>query len=906
MNFGIPSTGEHPDVEQLHAYAKGLLDDDQLRHELEAHLRICDQCLAEIERADSDQFEERIRSLLDNEKFNSPPSQRYELIEEIGRGGAGVVYRAKQAGLDREIALKMLLRGDRSSRAEFSRFRRESVALARLSHANIVQIYDCGELDGAPYLAMEFVDGITLAERLRVGPIDTQLAARWLLALAEAIAQVHEKGILHRDLKPQNVLLARPEQGGEQALSRQKSNEGEAQSQQRYSLKDPFANDKCLSAPQNTKGDTRWTPKLVDFGLAACQDSTVFHTASGETLGTPAYMAPETIGGRSKTTGGELLDIYGLGAILYECLTGRPPFTGSSTWEILEAVANRDPVSISSLRSGVPRDLITICNRCLDKRADRRFRSARDLADDLQRFLNGEPIQSRRVSSVERTWRWAKRRPATAVACLLGLTLATSIPFLLAYQNWSVQKERNLARDQYVAVRATLHDVLAELNRNTGTVVPEATQLAARQVSHARKLFEQLAEVDRSPQSDFDLGKVLIQSAIIENLLGNNEQAVSFLDQAEARFDRHQKHDPSCVEALQGLLKCQIARAKLLQEFNELDLSERHLAIAAEIFASLENLHRESGAPSETDLLGENQLLLETRGTLALQQNKYKEAADLYQRSINVLQQLAERQGEGPDHLLAAAGLKVNLAAVLMQMHRNEEAEMWYQQALEAFEEWGNNNARTSKWVEDWATAILNRSNLLAALNRHDEAFETLDQARPILRQAIKTDPGRVELQRLLFMISANRGLFCSDQSRKIEVWRDAVGDAIEQGHQTYARHILVRVMANKGEPLEAYTELTLIDQFKLTPQELFVHASCLALIGKNFSENANTSEPDQNGARAQESLQESWRLLRLLAEQNELTEARIEHLANSSDWSTIRQLVGELEWSKFLSRQLP
>src|SRR5262245_17055769 len=300
----------------------------------------------------------------------------YEIFAELGRGGMGVVYKAKQVSLNRLVALKMILAAEHAGEEGVSRFRTEAEAVARLQHPYIVQIYEVGEQQGRPYFSLEFVDGGSLADKLEQGPVPARAAAELTAKLAEAAHAAHERGIMHRDLKPANILL----------------------------MKDG-------------------TPKITDFGLAKKLDSATGHTQTGDIMGTPDYMSPEQASGRSKDIG-PASDVYALGAILYDMLTGRPPFQAASILETLEQVRSHDPVPPTRLRTKLPRDLETICLKCLHKQPHRRYATAKALADDLHRFLNGEPIEARPTASWERLFKWAKRRPALATLAAAALLAA--------------------------------------------------------------------------------------------------------------------------------------------------------------------------------------------------------------------------------------------------------------------------------------------------------------------------------------------------------------------------------------------------------------------------------------------------------------------------------------------------
>jgi hypothetical protein len=293
----------------------------------------------------------------------------------------GVVYKARQTGLKRLVALKMILGGPHAGPEEVDRFRREAKAVAHLQHPHIVQIYDIGERQGLPYFALEFVAGGNLATQLGSGPLPVRRAARLVETVARAMHVAHQAGIVHRDLTPANILLTA----------------------------DGY-------------------PKVTDFGLAKVLDGASARTASGAVMGTPSYMAPEQAGGDSKHIGPPA-DVYALGAILYELLTGRPPFRAATPLDTILQVISEEPVPPRQLSPKVPRDLETICLMCLRKQPERRYASAELLADDLECFLDGQPIQARQAHPGERAWRWVKKQPGAAFGLgsaslmMLGLSL---------------------------------------------------------------------------------------------------------------------------------------------------------------------------------------------------------------------------------------------------------------------------------------------------------------------------------------------------------------------------------------------------------------------------------------------------------------------------------------------------
>jgi eukaryotic-like serine/threonine-protein kinase len=309
----------------------------------------------------------------------------YELLEPLGSGGMGKVYKARHLGLKRLVALKMILTGYHATPNEWQRFRGEAEAVARLQHPNIVQIYEIGEHAGCPYLALEFVPGGSLEKKLTSTPMAPRQAAQLVRTLALAIHSAHQQNIIHRDLKPANILLA-----------------------------------------------ADGTPKIADFGLAKRLDEASAQTRTGSVMGTPSYMAPEQAEGRTRDIGPRT-DVYALGAILYELLTGQPPFFGATLLETLEQVRSHEPMPPRTRHPDIPADLETICLKCLHKEPRDRYPSAQALADDLDRFLQGEAISARSLNLVDRLTRTLNRSPRlsefSTIASYLIVLLAP-IPFL--------------------------------------------------------------------------------------------------------------------------------------------------------------------------------------------------------------------------------------------------------------------------------------------------------------------------------------------------------------------------------------------------------------------------------------------------------------------------------------------
>lgn len=362
----------------------------------------------------------------------------YEILKEVGRGGMGVVYQARHVRLGRIVALKMILGGALARAEDLKRFENEAAAAAHLQHSGIVALYEVGAHDNQPYFSMEFISGSSLAQRLLVGPVPSRRAAKYMEAVAHAVHYAHTRGIIHRDLKPANVLL-----------------------------------------------DDNDQPKITDFGLAKLTASDSGQTRTGAVLGTPSYMSPEQANGRKDI--GPATDIYSLGAILYELLTGKPPFRGETPLATLTLVSEQEPIAPRLLNPEADRDLETICLKCLEKEPVRRYASAELLAQDVRRYLHGEPISARRMSWVGRSVKWCRRKPTLAL--LLFLVVAAPLSFMVFFYLSALEEKE-------------LHDI-AQRNR-----------LESSRRLEALRYFLYDAEIRRAFQAhgdaDFDRVKTLL------------------------------------------------------------------------------------------------------------------------------------------------------------------------------------------------------------------------------------------------------------------------------------------------------------------------------------------------------------------------------------------------------------
>lgn len=486
----------HPSAEQWLAYNQGDLDSSQHRS-MDAHLQSCATCKEQLLQRSE---EEGVVSLVSRKpaitsmrqlspppgplhaptmdfavkevrREGEPPAHSwpeisgYEILGVLGRGGMGVVYRARQLSLDRIVALKMLSPTREPDPDDLLRFRREAEILGRIHHPNIVQIYDVGTCQGMPCFALEYVAGGTLAARFARQPQPPGQAAALVEQLAHAMQAAHAQGIIHRDLKPANILLE-------------------------PHIEKPPAVDENRSATTNGTGVLRTDyglPKITDFGLAKWQEHEQNLTMSGFVAGTPAYMAPEQASSKSKEVG-PAADVYALGGILYEALTGRPAFFGRDPLAVVQQVMMVEPTSPIQLQINTPVDLATICLKCLQKDPAKRYPSAADLAADLRRFQEGRPILARPVGRTEHLWRWCRRNPALAV-CLLVLGLlfhGSSAVIAWKWREAAAERDQaalerdNAAHERENASRSLYYSQIARAN----------LERAANNITEARQLLE--------------------------------------------------------------------------------------------------------------------------------------------------------------------------------------------------------------------------------------------------------------------------------------------------------------------------------------------------------------------------------------------------------------------------------
>src|SRR5206468_2503505 len=340
----------------------------------------------------------------------------YELLEEVGRGGQGVVFRARQKSLNRTVALKVISLGQWASKAHLRRFRLEAEAAARLEHPGIVPIHEVGERDGSCYFSMQFIEGGQLDEVVRREPMPIRHTVELIAKVARTVHYAHDHGILHRDIKPGNILL-----------------------------------------------DAKGEPHLTDFGLARLVETESSITQTLDVIGTPSYMAPEQAVGNNAAVS-TVTDVYGLGAVLYQLLTGQPPFAGGTTYETIKLLLYTEPRQPRDVNPKIDRDLSTICLKCLEKDPKRRYSSALALAEDLERWLKHEPILARHTGIIGRSRKWVRRNPSSAL-------LAASLVTLAAAAGWIVWKSELIRQPLTTGIAVLPFENLSEQREDAAAFV---------------------------------------------------------------------------------------------------------------------------------------------------------------------------------------------------------------------------------------------------------------------------------------------------------------------------------------------------------------------------------------------------------------------------------------------------
>jgi tetratricopeptide (TPR) repeat protein len=596
----------------------------------------------------------------------------------------------------------MLLAGAHAGPQALARFQIEAEAVASLHHPNIVQVYEVGEHDQCPYLALEYVDGGSLDRQLNRKPQPVQEAAALVETLARAIHVAHLRGIIHRDLKPANVLLAARGLAAESAK------------------------------PQAA------IPKITDFGLAKRLEGES-QTFSGSVLGTPSYMAPEQALGKQNDVGPHS-DVYSLGAILYECLTGQPPFRGDSpveTLTLVQTVKVRPPSQVR--KEPLPRDLETICLKCLQRETGRRYVSAEELADDLKRFLNREPIKARPAGRVERLVMWARRRPAAAglvVVSILALATLAAVGF---WSHLRIRAARDRAERRSELARAAIDDMYTQVAEQWLGDEPLQDKLQYEFLMKALRLYEQLAEEDdNDPALRHETGKAQFRMGQIFRQLGRNQEAEKAYDRALDIQKQLLEHEPDDRDFRRDLANTFNWRGELLRTTNRPQVAREDFQQAMRLQKQLAEKY-----PDKPVYRHKLALSLNNHG-LVLAESEPKAAQHDYEEAIDLLRKVIDERRDDPGPQQDQARAYLNLGVLLDSKGSYPEAGTAYNQAIQRLDALHRQNQHKPEYRFELAVALNNLGNLQSQrLHQLEEAQKTFDAARIHLERLVGDFPSR-------------------------------------------------------------------------------------------------------------------------------------------------------------------
>jgi tetratricopeptide (TPR) repeat protein len=620
-----------------------------------------------------------------------PPIAGYEILSELGRGGMGVVYHARQASLGREVALKIILAGAHAGRDERARFRVEAETAARLKHPHIVPIYEIGEQGQLPYLALEFVEGGSLAQAIAARPLAPEQAAVMVETLARAMNYVHERGVVHRDLKPANVLLT-----------------------------------------------ADGIPKITDFGLAKWLDGPSGHaTQTGAVLGTPSYMAPEQAQGQS-TLIGPATDVYALGAMLYEMVTGRPPFHAATSQETVQQLLTEEPLPPSRLQPRIPRDLETICLKCLQKLPARRYADAGALADDLRLFMDKKPIRARPTPSWERAAKWARRRPAVALLAGVSVAAVLAIAIMGLAYNARLQRERDTARANFQMALDAVDRFYNQVSESTLFNTPRMEPLRRQLLETAQEFYERFVR-DRAndPEARVQLGRTYQRLGQLTRQTKSKTEAIEFMTQAIAMQEPLVRAHPDNSEYMSDLAISQANLGGLLGETGRMDRAAEQFRKTIPLWEALVGRNPSHGAYRQH--LGHTWYSL---GEVCRFAARNDEARQAHARSRSVLEELVRSEPQVADHRKELA-LTINAqAALAFNAGALAEAAKSFGEALALREvlarEFPDRHALQSDLAASHANlAIVSRTN-----NDLDRAETFNNNALDIFRRLAREHPG--------------------------------------------------------------------------------------------------------------------------------------------------------------------
>ena len=735
----------------------------------------------------------------------------YELLEEIARGGMGVVYKARQISLNRIVALKMIKAGELAGGEEVQRFISEAESAAKLDHPNIVPIFEVGEVEGRHFFSMGLVEGVSLNDRLKDGPLPPREAAELILTIAAAVQYAHEKGIVHRDLKPANVLI-----------------------------------------------DSDGKPRITDFGLAKNISADSGLTATGQVVGTPSYMPPEQASGNTVAIGPSS-DVYSLGAMLYSLIVGRPPFQAANVLETLKQVCGQEPVSPRTLNPTVDKDLETICLKCLEKDAGRRYASAEELAADIERYLQNRPILARPVGRPARAWRWCQRNPLGAAVVVLLIFFAVAGPSVALYQiemnrrlddalsgeteqrqkaETKEKEARESERKMGIALKneraallekdKALQETLAAIDRYVQTVKnarllkePRFKDLLKLLLKDALAHYQRYVEAHRNDEGEksrIRLAGSLHEIGYISSNKGSIDVAIrAFQDARKIRRELAENH-PDVPQRWLELAETHVALSHLYRSTDErpkaLGAAREAMNIGERLIRTHPNVHKyrrtlaatcritavlHHGNGDRTDAVTAYRQALkhldyltraqpandediaeaaDNHNSLAL---LYQEIGELpkaltaYRKAQAILENLTGKDSSNQTHWSRLAFIYNHLGILNRTTRQYKKSLGLYKQAIQIRARLTRENPTVTRYQNDLAASRNNLGNLYRDMSRPAEALAAFQSALKIWQTLSRENPKVLEFQSYLGGCYDNLGNLYSDSDKK------KAGDAYRQ-----------------------------------------------------------------------------------------------------------------------------